>query len=155
MPASASQQFCTFVLDDHVFGVPVLKVQEIIQSRKMTFVPLAPEAVSGMINLRGQIVCAIDLRRRLKLAERQRGQPAVNVVVRTNHGAVSLLVDEIGDLIEVAAEALEDPPATLQGVARDVIERVYKLPHHLLLALDIDRVAEPADPVKASSNREF
>jgi purine-binding chemotaxis protein CheW len=139
---SSSQQFCTFLLDGHVFGTPVPKVQEVIQQQTMTSVPLAPEVVTGMINLRGQIVCAIDLRRRLELPDRPADQMPMSVVVRTNQGTVSLLVDEIGDVIEVTAEALENPPETLQGVAREVIEGVYKLPDHLLLALDVDRVVD-------------
>lgn len=139
---SSSQQFCTFLLDGQMFGAPVAKVQEVIQRQPMTPVPLAPEIVTGMMNLRGQIVCAIDLRRRLQLPDRPADQAPMIVVVRTNQGTISLLVDEIGDVIEVAAEALETPPETLQGVAREVIEGVYKLPDHLLLALDVDRLVE-------------
>ena len=90
-------QFCTFVLGGHHFGIDVLKVQEIIRYQEMTRVPLAPPVVRGLINLRGQIVTAIDLRRRLELPERTDGQLPVNVVVKTDDGAVSLLVDEIGD----------------------------------------------------------
>ena len=119
----ASQQFCTFLLDGHVFGTPVPKVQEVIQHQEMTRVPLAPDVVSGLINLRGQIVSAIDLRRRLGLPDRPQGQLPMNVVVRTNDGAVSLLVDEIGDVIEVEEETLESPPETLQGFAREVVQR--------------------------------
>lgn len=152
---SISQQFCTFVLDGHVFGTPVAQVQEVIQNQRMTQVPLAPGVVTGMINLRGQIVCAIDLRRRLKLPERQAGQSPMNVVVRTNHGAVSLLVDEIGDVIEVGVEALESPPETLQGVAREVIQGVYKLPNHLLLALNIERVVDIGKIRASKAGREF
>ena len=142
---SSSQQFCTFLLDGQVFGAPVAKVQEVIQRQPMTPVPLAPEIVTGMMNLRGQIVCAIDLRRRLQLPERAADQTPMSVVVRTNQGAVSLLVDEIGDVIEVASEALERPPETLHGVAREVIEGVYKLADRLLLALDVDRVVEVSE----------
>ena len=78
----ASQQFCTFLLDGHLFGVPVPQVQEVIRFQPMTPVPLAPPAVEGLINLRGQIVLAIDLRRRLSLAARSQGDLPVNVVVR-------------------------------------------------------------------------
>jgi len=152
---SSSQQFCTFLLDGHVFGTPVPKVQEVIQHQPMTRVPLAPGVVSGLINLRGQIVSAIDLRRRLGLAERPAGQLPMNVVVRTNEGAVSLLVDEIGDVIEVEEETLESPPETLQGFAREVVRGVYKLSGRLLLALDIDRVVDLSDLAKAKNQREF
>jgi purine-binding chemotaxis protein CheW len=139
---ATSQQFCTFLLDGHVFGTPVPKVQEVIQYQEMTRVPLAPDVVSGMINLRGQIVSAIDLRRRLGLKDRPPGELPMNVVVRTNEGAVSLLVDEIGDVIEVEEETLESPPETLQGFAREVVRGVYKLSGRLLLALDVDRIVD-------------
>jgi purine-binding chemotaxis protein CheW len=151
----SSQQFCTFFLDGHFFGTPVPQVQEVIQYQAMTRVPLAPEVVSGLINLRGQIVSAIDLRKRLGLKDRPEGQLPMNVVVRTNDGAVSLLVDEIGDVIEVEEEMLETPPETLQGLAREVIRGVYKLTGHLLLALDIERVVDLTDLTKSKGSREF
>lgn len=131
-----------------MFGTPVARVQEVIQQQEMTSVPLAPDVVAGMMNLRGQIVCAIDLRRRLQLPDRAADQTPMSVVVRTNQGTVSLLVDEIGDVIEVTDEARERAPETLQGVAREVIEGVYKLPDRLLLALDVNRVAEVGERIK-------
>lgn len=152
---SSCQQFCTFLLDGHVFGTAVPKVQEVIQRQQMTPVPLAPEVVTGMINLRGQIVCAIDLRRRLGFPERDAGQLPMNVVVRINDGAVSLLVDEIGDVIEVEQDAFESPPGTLQGIAREVVQGVYKLKDSLLLVLDIDRVVDLGDNAKAKGTREY
>jgi purine-binding chemotaxis protein CheW len=151
---SSSQQFCTFLLDGHVFGAPVPRVQEVIQYQEMTRVPLAPEVVSGLINLRGQIVSAIDLRRRLGLQERPMGQRPMNVVVRTRGGAVSLLVDEIGDVIEVGEEAMESPPETLRGFAREAVQGVYKLPDRLLLALDIDHVVDLSDLARLNGNPE-
>jgi purine-binding chemotaxis protein CheW len=138
-----------------VFGTAVPKVQEVIQRQQMTPVPLAPEVLTGVINLRGQIVSAIDLRRRLELPERGASQPPMNVVVRTHDGAVSLLVDEIGDVIEVEQDALESPPETLQGIAREVIQGVYKLKDHLLLVLDIDRAVDLGDSCKPKSIREY
>jgi purine-binding chemotaxis protein CheW len=132
-------QFCTFFVDGHYFGLDVLRVQEIIRYQEMTRVPLAPPVVSGMINLRGQIVMAIDLRRRLEFADRPAGQLPVNVVVQTADGAVSLLVDEIGDVLEVSEKLFEPPPETLQGAARALIRGAYKLPDRLLLILDTER----------------
>jgi purine-binding chemotaxis protein CheW len=152
---SASEQFCTFFLDGHFFGTPVPQVQEVIQYQTMTRVPLAPDVVSGLINLRGQIVSAIDLRRRLGLKDRPESQLPMNVVVRTSEGAVSLLVDEIGDVIEVEEGMLESPPETLQGFAREVVRGVYKLAGRLLLALDIEKVVDLGDLSKPKSNREF
>jgi purine-binding chemotaxis protein CheW len=96
-----SKQFCTFFLNGLFFGVEVLKVQEVIRYQEMTGVPLASRTIQGLINLRGQIVTAIDLRRRLELPPRTGDQLPMNVVVRTDDGAVSLLVDEIGEVVEI------------------------------------------------------
>jgi purine-binding chemotaxis protein CheW len=138
----SSQRFCTLLLNGHVFAVPLAKVQEVIQSRQTTRVPLAPDLVSGVLNLRGHIVSVIDLRRRLGFPDRQPEQPSMNIVVRSNEGAVSFLVDEIGDVLELELQALEGPPATLQGIAREVVRGVYKLADRLVVVLDIDRVAD-------------
>lgn len=151
---SSSQQFCTFLLDGQIFGTPVVKVQEVIRPQEMTRVPLAPEVVRGLINLRGQIVAAIDLRRRLGLPARPAGEQSMNVVVRTGDGSVSLLVDEIGDVLEVEEETFENPPETLEGFARDAVCGVYKLPGRLLLVLDIDRVVDLSDLIRPKNNRE-
>src|SRR5690242_4511126 len=132
-------QFCTFYLDGHYFGLDVLQVQEIIRYQEMTRVPLAPPVVRGLINLRGQIVTAIDLRRRLELTERPAEQLPLNVVVHTPDGAVSLLVDELGDVLDVPEKAFESPPETLRGEARELIRGAYKLPDRLLLILDTER----------------
>jgi purine-binding chemotaxis protein CheW len=133
------QQYCTFFVDGYFFGLDVHQVQEIIRYQEMTRVPLAPPVVRGLINLRGQIVTAIDLRRRLELHDRPADQLPVNVVVRTEDGAVSLLVDEIGDVLEVSEKLFERPPETLQGIARELIRGAYKLKDRLLLILDTER----------------
>lgn len=135
-------QFCTFFLDGHYFGIDVLKVQEIIRYQQMTRVPLAPAIVRGLINLRGQIVTGIDLRRRLDLKDRPAEQLPINVVVQTADGAVSLLVDEIGDVVEVSEKEFEPPPETLRGPARELVRGAYKLPERLLLILDTERAVE-------------
>ena len=134
-----SQQFCTFFVDGQFFGVPVQQVQEVIRYQEMTRVPLVPPVIRGLINLRGQIVVAIDLRRRLDAPDRAEGELPMNVVVRTADGAVSLLVDEIGDVLEVQDETFERPPETLQNISRELILGVHKLPHNLLLILDTEK----------------
>jgi purine-binding chemotaxis protein CheW len=148
------RQFCTFYVDGHYFGLDVLRVQEVIRYQEMTRAPLAPPAVRGLINLRGQIVTAIDLRRRLDLADRPAGLLPVNVVVRTDDGAVSLLVDEIGDVLEVRDEDFEPRPETLKGQVRDLIQGAYKLPKRLLLILDTSKVVSvaPAGAAAESSS---
>jgi purine-binding chemotaxis protein CheW len=95
--------------------------------------------VAGLINLRGQIVTAIDLRRRLGVCDRQQGELPMNVVVRTSDGAVSLLVDEIGDVVEVEEKNFEEAPDTLASKSRELIRGVYKLDTGLLLVLDTQR----------------
>jgi purine-binding chemotaxis protein CheW len=136
---SEPMQYCTFLLDSHLFGIEVMQIQEVIRYQRMTRVPLAPSVVEGLINLRGQIVTAVDLRRRLELPERPAGQVPMNIVVRTDDNAVSLLVDEIGEVVEVQEDQFETPPETLRGPARDLITGAYKLADRLLLVLDTAR----------------
>ncbi len=140
MTIAATKQFCTFFVGGHYFGVPVLDVQEAIRYQEMTSVPLSSSVVSGLINLRGQIVVAFDLRRRLELPPRSDGAKPMNVVVRHLDGVVSLLVDEIDDVVETDEVTFEPAPATLKGVAREVILGAYKLKNRLLLVLDIEKV---------------
>ncbi len=134
------KQFSTFVVDRLLFGVEVEKVQEVIRYQVMTRVPLAPPVVKGLINLRGQIVTAVDLRCRLGLHPRASTDLPMNVVIRHDDGAVSLLVDEIGDVLEVDEEAFEAPPGTLGREVRDFIRGVYKLKDSLLIALNTDKI---------------
>lgn len=134
---SDTHQFCTFVLQDYIFGIEVQTIQEVIRYQEMTPVPLAPATVHGLINLRGQIVTAIDLRTQLDLPARDGDALPMNVIVRTPEGAVSLLVDEIGDVVEVDPSNYERPPETLDGKARELVTGVYKLEGRLLLILDV------------------
>jgi purine-binding chemotaxis protein CheW len=135
-------QFATFFLDGLYFGVEVLRVQEVIRHQQRTPVPLAPPIVDGLINLRGQIVTAIDLRRRLRLAERGEGTRPMNIVVRTDDGAVSLLVDEIGDVVEVTDQQFEPVPDTVDRDTAALVTGVYKLDQRLLLIIDVDKAVD-------------
>ncbi len=137
-----SRQFATFFVDGLFFGVEVLRVQEVLRFQQMTRVPRAPSVIEGLINLRGQIVIAIDMRRRLGLPPRTDEQMPMNMVVRTEDGAVSLLVDEIGDVLDVDAAIFERPPTNLDAAARDLIRGVYKLKDRLLLVLDAERTVD-------------
>jgi purine-binding chemotaxis protein CheW len=140
-----TSQFCTFYLDKLLFGVELKGVQEVIRSLEMTQVPLAPAVVSGLINLRGQIVTAVDLRRRLELKPRSPEMLPMNVVVRSEDGSVSLLVDEIGDVVEVEEDSFEPPPETLRGSVRAMILGVHKLNDRLLHVLDIEKACQMTD----------
>ncbi|HUO13536.1 MAG TPA: chemotaxis protein CheW [Verrucomicrobiae bacterium] len=135
------QQICTFLIGNQTFGVPVSQVQEVIRFQPITPVPLAPGVVDGMINLRGQIVIAIDLRRRLGLNRRASGDP-MNVIVRTAAGAVSLLVDKIGDVVEVDEDSFEPPPPTAPPETRELLLGIYKLQARLLHLLDTEKVCQ-------------
>jgi purine-binding chemotaxis protein CheW len=146
-----TSQFCTFYLDKLLFGVELKGVQEVIRSLEMTRVPLAPEVVSGLINLRGQIVTAVDLRRRLELEPAPPGARPMNVVVRSEDGSVSLLVDEIGDVVEVEEDTFEPPPETLRGSVRTMILGVHKLNDRLMHVLDIDKACQMAAAGEAAA----
>ena len=137
---SGQHQFCTFYLGDLFFGIEVHKVQEVLRHQHMTEVPTSDSVIGGLINLRGQIVIAMDLRRRLGLPERSSSDSPMNVVVRCHDGAVSLLVDHIGDVVEVEDDTFECPPDTLAGEGRKLIQGVHKLKTELLHVLDAEKV---------------
>ncbi|PWW22258.1 purine-binding chemotaxis protein CheW [Geodermatophilus normandii] len=136
---ATSGQLATFRLDGDLYGVEVEHVQEVLRSQVLTRVPLAPPAVAGLINLRGQVVTAIELRERLGRPPRPAGTDAVVIVVRLHGEAVSLLVDSIADVVDVDATDFEAPPDTLDGQARELIRGAYKLDGTLLLALDVQK----------------
>jgi len=137
-----TKQFCTFYLDNLFFGVGVEHIQEVLRYHEMTPVPLAPDVIEGFINLRGQIVPALDLRRRLNVDKKTDGVNPMNVVVTINGEVVSLLVDKIGDVLDVDDSLFETPPETLSGNTKEVIHGAYKLEERLLLVLNIEKVLE-------------
>lgn len=133
------RQLCTFYLDGLHFGVDVKYVQEVTCHQEMTPVPLASRVVRGLMNLRGQIVTAIDMRRRLERPDRSDEDEPMNVVICTSDGLISLIVDEIGDVVEVEERTYERPPETLRGAARDLIQGAYNVNGRLLLMLNSER----------------
>jgi purine-binding chemotaxis protein CheW len=140
-------QYCTFWVDGLFFGVAVSEVQEVLRYQHLTAVPSGPEAVHGLINLRGQIVTALDLRCRLGLAPRPDDALPMNVIVRSRGEVVSLLVDDIGDVITVDTGpggnlALEPTPQNVPSIVQDVVVGVLPLPDSILLVLDADRAAD-------------
>lgn len=142
-----SHQYCTFLLDGHLFGVSVASVQEVLKQQDVTPVPLAPREVSGLINLRGQIVTTLDLRSRLGLPARQPGSHSVSVVVRAADGsAVSLVVDQIGDVLDADEGSLEPPPDTVPADVRELVRGICKLDDRLMLLLDTERAVMVTDP---------
>jgi purine-binding chemotaxis protein CheW len=133
---SSAQQLCTFRLDDLLFGVEVDRVEEVLPDRPLTPVPLAPPQIAGLINLRGLIVPAIDVRRCLGLPARAAGLDPGNVVLSGRDGPLSLLVDEIGDVVAVDDLQIEPVPDSVEPVARRLLRGVCQLPAGLLLLLD-------------------
>ena len=119
----------------------------------MTLVPLSSGVIEGLINLRGQIVTALDMRRRMYLPDRDPASAPMNIVVRTDDGAVSLLVDEIGDVVEVEESTFETPPETVRPSVRNLILGIHKLKGRLLHVLDIEKACLMVDTAEAASAR--
>lgn len=144
------RQLCTFGLGSFLFAVDVDRVQEVIRYQEATPVLTAPDSVAGLINLRGQIVTAINLRRRMGLPSRTDGALPMNIVVRTTEGAISLLVDEIGEVVDVNPDSFELLPETVTGAVRLTTSGVYKLDDALLHVIDLTAILQ-IEP--SSSNR--
>ena len=139
----ADRQLCTFVVGGLYLGVGVEHVGEVLRQQQTTAVPLAHQEVAGLINLRGEIVTALDLRRRLGL-ETSGEEPQMNVVLAMGEESVSLLVDEIGEVVTVSEDDFEPPPETVAGPTRELILGAFKLDERLLLLLDTERALAPS-----------
>jgi len=137
-------QLSTFHVGKYLFGVDVAIVQEVVRLQQITPVPLAPPEIAGLVNLRGEVLTAIDLRARLELPRADAGREPVNVVVRVDDEPVSLLVDEIGGVLEVSQVPFQQTPSTVDERVRDLLLGAYTLPEQLLLALNARRVLEVA-----------
>lgn len=144
------QQFCTFFVNDIYFGIDVQHVQEVIRPQVITRVPLAPPDICGLINLRGQIITVIDLQQRLeisysanrsttKLVDEPQG---FNIVVCSDDEVVSLLVDDVADVLELTKETFQPPPATLKGKMRQMLAGAYPLAEGFLLVLDTEKILD-------------
>ncbi|MDP6116396.1 MAG: chemotaxis protein CheW [Planctomycetota bacterium] len=136
---SQSKNYCTFYLAEHFLAVDVEEVQEISRHFEVTPVPLSPVMLRGLINLRGQIIPSIDLRHRLDCETTEETREA-NVVLRGNGSPVSLLVDDIGDIVELDLDELEPPPETLQGPVRDLVRGAFKFENRLLILIDSSKL---------------
>ena len=132
--------FCTFHVDHLLVGIEVSRVQEVVRHQPMTPVPRGPREVQGLINLRGQIVTAIDVRRWLDLPPREVGAEPTNAVVRLDDEAISLLVDGAGEVVTPPADAFEPVPPTASERIRSLFVGTYKLPERLLLVLDASEI---------------
>ena len=133
-------QLSTFHVGQYLFGVEVSLVQEIVRLQTITPVPLSGREIAGLINLRGEVLTAVDLRARLGLPPADSGRDPINVVVRVDEEPVSLLVDEIGGVQEVSSVPFETTPTTVDPHVRHLLLGAYTLPDRLLLSLDARKV---------------
>src|SRR5262245_1140393 len=133
---------CSFTVGGRWFGLPVERVREVIRHPQVTPVPLAPPVVAGLINLRGEVMLAIDLRIRLGFAPERPDRPPVDLVFQSKDGTVSLLADEVGPVMALRDEDFESSPETVPASLRNLLRGTYKLADRLLLVLDPDRAAD-------------
>ena len=133
---SPPRQLCTFRLADLYCGLDVLSVQEILKGRELTRIPLAPDSIEGLLNLRGQILTALDLREILALPPRPADLAAMFMIVREGDSRLALLVDSVGDVLAVDESTFEPPPDTLPEGTRTFFHGVHKLPKQLLHLLN-------------------
>jgi purine-binding chemotaxis protein CheW len=144
------QQICTFFLNGIYFGIDTQQVQEVIRLSVITRVPLAPPDICGLINLRGQIITVIDLQQRLDMGKSAMRSPTklvdeqqrFNIVVRSNNEVVSLLIDDVGDVLEFTQNTFEPTPVTLKGRMRQMLKGAYPLQEGFLLVVDTEKILD-------------
>lgn len=132
----ANREFLTFSVDGQLLGIPVLQVQDVLARQKVTRVPLAPPEVEGSLNLRGRIVTAINLRKRLGI-DGEQPPKTMSIVVEHRGDLYSLTVDSVGDVLGLPVASAEPPPATLEPLWRLHASEIYRLQDRLLVILDI------------------
>ena len=131
--------FVTMTVAGQLFGIPVLKVQDVLGAQRIAHVPLAPSEVLGSLNLRGRIVTAVDVRTRLGLEPTVDKMQSMSVVVEHEGELYSLVVDKVGEVMSLAAADYERNPATLDARWQDVSSGIYRLDGTLLIVLDVAR----------------
>ncbi len=137
-----TSQLCGFKIMNGEYAIPVLEVQEVVKPQKVTPVPLGPEYVDGLINLRGQIVTAINLRVLFGLPRRDEGEDYMNIIVRWGDSLYSLVVDEIMDVMDIENTTFEDTPDTIDENLKKYIRGVFKLDSNLLTLLSLEKILD-------------
>ena len=135
-------EYVTVTIGDHLFGLPIARVQDVFVPDRLTRVPLAPPEVAGILNLRGRIVTAIDMRSRLQLGARSPGQPTMAIGIEFKGESYGLLVDQVGEVMPLDSGACEAKPANLDPCLARVAAGIYRLEGQLMIVLDVDRVLE-------------
>lgn len=133
-------QLVTFSIGEEEFGVDILKVQEIIRTMEITKVPKAPDFVEGVINLRGNVIPIIDLRKRFGLATREHDKHTRIIVIEISNMIVGFVVDSVSEVLRIPANTVEPPPPVVSGLESEYISGVGKLEDRLLILLDLDRL---------------
>ena len=139
-----ARQICTFRLERLSFGVDVRSVKGVISQQRLTRVPLAPPAVRGLTSFRGEVIAGLDLRPCLGLDARDAEPQGSSVILKAAMGPVSLLVDEIGDVVTVGEDRFEPPPETLPAKLREITESVCELDGRLILLLNVEPMVQMA-----------
>jgi len=143
-------EYVTVMLDGQLFGLPISRVQDVFMPDRLTRVPLAPPEIAGVLNLRGRIVTAVDLRLRLGMPARNDGRPAMAVGIELKGESYGLLIDSVGEVMKLADGTREANPVNLDARLARVSAGVHRLDGQLLVILDVDRVLEmTADPLAA------
>lgn len=135
-----NNDFVTMTIHNQLFGIPVLGVQDVLGPQTITRIPLAPSEVAGALNLRGRIVTAIDVRKRLRLPERDQNTKGMSIVVDHSGELYSLIIDSVGEVLSLPADRFERNPTTLDALWREVSAGVYRLDKQLLVVLDVNRL---------------
>lgn len=138
----ATKQFSTFEVGGQLLGIGVLDVQDILNPMHITPIPLAGQDVAGLLNLRGRIVTAIDMRQKLGLDRFENRSSCMSIVVEKNDELYSLLVDKVRDVIDVPESSYESNPANLEEVWAGISNGVYRLDGEILVAIDVNRLLE-------------
>jgi purine-binding chemotaxis protein CheW len=142
-------EYVTALIGGQLFGLPILRVQDVFAPERLTKVPLAPAEIAGVLNLRGRIVTLIDMRRRLGLGQREDSSPAMAVGVESRGESYGLLIDSVGEVLKLDDMACEPNPTNLDRGLATVSTGIYRLDGQLLMVLDVDRVLDIA--VKAAA----
>ena len=137
-----SKDFLTVSIAGQRFGIPVLQVQDVLREQKVTRIPLAPPEVAGSLNLRGRIVTAIDVRKRLGLPGRDDQKQNMSVVVEYEEELFSLIIDSVGDVLSFKGKDFDKNPGTLDPLWRDVSTGIYQLENELLVVMDVSSLLE-------------
>lgn len=140
--SAAKADYVTMIVGGQLFGVPVLEVHDVFVPSKLAHVPMAPPEVAGVLNLRGRIVTAIDLRQRLGFEPREAGVQTMAVVIEYHGEPYSLLVDSVGEVLSLEATAFERNPSNLDAKLRDVSDGIFRLDERLMVVIQINKVIQ-------------